>query len=994
MKILQKVTNMTLRSKLIVALLASCLVPMAIVSTTYLWTASQSIEDQAYRQLESIRDSKKSEIEAYFQQISSQVTTFSESKTIVQAMKDFEKSFYSLPIERSLSSSELSTYREHIASFYRDHFAAKYELEHKESININPLLPTSTQAITLQYDYISNNSNPLGNKDALNSTSDGSAYSLHHGNYHPIIRNYLDDFGYYDIFLVEPVSGDIVYSVFKEIDYGTSLKTGPYSNTNFAKAFKRALSLGPGDAVALEDFKPYSPSYEAPASFIASPIYDGNSLVGVLVFQMPVGRINEIMGQSAGLGETGETYLVGADRYLRSQSRFEKSSTILSSKILSTSITNGESGSEVVTNRYGTDALTSFSPLEIEGLSWTIVAEKAESEALLAVRSLIWTTLTASAAGIVFSVILAFSLARAVMRQLGADPIELRDVAITITGDNENFDFGDVGELTGVFQNMHEMQEKITSAQERDRAMLAENGRISQALNNASSNVMIADTDLNVVYMNDAADELFADWEADLRRDLPNFEAKSVVGSSIDVFHKNPAHQRSLLEQLDKQYQTQIEVGGRKMQLVVNPIVNHSGERLGSVLEWRDRTQESRIETEVQEVVDRALQGDLGSRISLEGKQGFFGSLSSSMNQLVEIAEQIVGDTSRVVGAMSKGNLTETIERDYKGSFLMLKDDVNATIHQLTEVVGNIQTASVSVKTGASEISHGNTDLSQRTEEQAASLEQTSSSMEQMTSTVRQNADNAAQANELAQSTREQAEKGGAVVNDAVRAMEEINDSSKRIADIIGVIDEIAFQTNLLALNASVEAARAGEQGRGFAVVASEVRNLAGRSATAAKEIKDLIEDSGKKVEDGSRLVNDSGQTLEQIVASVKQVTDIVGEIAAASLEQSSGIEEVNKAVSQMDELTQQNAALVEQAAAASESLGSQADDLNGMVDFFTIGRNGIASAPPSQSSSAAEEDRRSASRPWSDSQAQVDAPGIQTKRTVNGNDDQEWEEF
>jgi methyl-accepting chemotaxis protein len=238
---------------------------------------------------------------------------------------------------------------------------------------------------------------------------------------------------------------------------------------------------------------------------------------------------------------------------------------------------------------------------------------------------------------------------------------------------------------------------------------------------------------------------------------------------------------------------------------------------------------------------------------------------------------------------------------------------------------------------GAQEISSGNANLSGRTEQQSSSLEETASSMEEMTTTVKQNADNAGQANQLATAARDQAEKGGSVVGKAVRAMAGINDSSKKIADIIGVIDEIAFQTNLLALNAAVEAARAGEQGRGFAVVASEVRSLAGRSATAAKEIKDLIQDSVKKVEDGSVLVAQSGQTLEQIVSSVKKVSDIIAEIAAASREQSSGIEQVNRAVMQMDEMTQQNAALVEEASASSQAMADQARRLNEMLSRYQV---------------------------------------------------------
>jgi methyl-accepting chemotaxis protein len=281
----------------------------------------------------------------------------------------------------------------------------------------------------------------------------------------------------------------------------------------------------------------------------------------------------------------------------------------------------------------------------------------------------------------------------------------------------------------------------------------------------------------------------------------------------------------------------------------------------------------------------------------------------------------------------------------------------------------------------------GNANLSQRTEQQSSSLEETASSMEEMTATVKQNADNASQANQLAVAARDQAEKGGSVVGNAVRAMSGINDSSKKIADIIGVIDEIAFQTNLLALNAAVEAARAGEQGRGFAVVATEVRSLAGRSATAAKEIKALIQDSVRKVHEGSALVTQSGQMLELIVASVKKVTDIVGEIAAASREQSSGIEQVNKAVMQMDEMTQQNAALVEQSTAASQSMAEQARALSQTMERYRVGEaasNTLDSPAPRVQAAVVRlptqvatkpvltrPDRRSTTRPWNPGNAE-----------------------
>jgi len=313
---------------------------------------------------------------------------------------------------------------------------------------------------------------------------------------------------------------------------------------------------------------------------------------------------------------------------------------------------------------------------------------------------------------------------------------------------------------------------------------------------------------------------------------------------------------------------------------------------------------------------------------------------ATDVTERVRLAEQLrsaVAETQAAVTAAAEGDLTHRISLEGKtGEIATLSRGVNALIDVTAGLIRRIKDAAREVQTGAQEISLGNQNLSQRTDEQAASLEETASSMEQMASTVKQTADNAAQANQLAIAACAQAEKGGAVVGSAVEAMTGINTASGKIADIIGVIDSIAFQTNLLALNAAVEAARAGEQGRGFAVVASEVRSLAGRSATAAKEIKALIQDSVARIAEGSRLVDESGHTLTEIVAAVRKVTNIVAEIAAACREQSSGIEQVNKAIMRMDEGTQQNAALVEQAAAASDAIVRQAQTLTEMIARYS----------------------------------------------------------
>ncbi len=366
-------------------------------------------------------------------------------------------------------------------------------------------------------------------------------------------------------------------------------------------------------------------------------------------------------------------------------------------------------------------------------------------------------------------------------------------------------------------------------------------------------------------------------------------------------------------------------------------------------------------------------------------------SITRPLSRAVEVAQKVAA-----------GDLTSQVEvntSDETGQLLQALKDMN---ENLRKIVSEVRTGTDSIATGTKQIASGNADLSQRTEEQASSLEETASSMEELTSTVKQNAENAKQANQLAISASAVAVKGGAVVSQVVSTMSSINESSKKIADIIGVIDGIAFQTNILALNAAVEAARAGEQGRGFAVVASEVRNLAQRSAAAAKEIKALIGDSVEKVGTGTKLVDEAGKTMEEIVFSVKRVTDIMAEITAASQEQSTGIEQVNQAITQMDEVTQQNAALVEQAAAAAESMQEQAQNLAQAVSVFKLDHeaaDGMARAVPkpaarTHTATVVQLAARKKPQPIKSAAAHVAeyAPAPRAKKVAGGED--EWTEF
>ncbi|MCW0456364.1 methyl-accepting chemotaxis protein [Xanthomonas sacchari] len=398
------------------------------------------------------------------------------------------------------------------------------------------------------------------------------------------------------------------------------------------------------------------------------------------------------------------------------------------------------------------------------------------------------------------------------------------------------------------------------------------------------------------------------------------------------------------------------------------------------------------MNTEIKHLAGAAAAGDFSVRGDAERFQYDFRLMVESLNQLMATADGNLQALSTLLKAIAAGDLTARMHGQFQGVFATMRDDANATTEQLAAIVARIQTAAVSINGAAAEIAAGNDDLSRRTEQQAASLEETAASMEELTSTVKQNAEHARQANQLAAGAASVASQGGALASQVSEKMNGIEASSRKIADIISVIDGIAFQTNILALNAAVEAARAGEQGRGFAVVASEVRTLAQRSSNAAKEIKTLIDDSVERVAEGSALVEQAGTTMQEIVASVQRVTDIMGEISAASQEQSAGIEQVNQTITQMDEATQQNAALVEEATAAARSMEDQAGQLNQAVALFKLDTSAaVASAapaplrrpaPPAPAAAAAKPRRPAA------------APLRAVPRATTSTDDGQWQEF
>jgi methyl-accepting chemotaxis protein len=451
----------------------------------------------------------------------------------------------------------------------------------------------------------------------------------------------------------------------------------------------------------------------------------------------------------------------------------------------------------------------------------------------------------------------------------------------------------------------------------------AENGRIKNALDNVTSNVMMADPDLNIIYMNNSVKSMMKAAEQELKVAIPSFDADRLIGTNIDGFHKNPAHQRALLEGLKSTYSAAIEVGGLTFTVVANPVFGDDGARIGTVVEWQNKTVEVSVENEISSIVNAAAAGEFSERIDMNGKDGFFGRLAEGVNQIVQTSEIGLTDLSRVIQALAQGDLTQNIEADYQGLFGQLKDDLNETVGRLSAVMTDVQLNSTSIASAAQQVSGTAESLSQGASEQAASVEETSASVEEMGASINQNSENARVTDGIATESSNAAKEGGESVLETVQAM-------KDIAGKITIIEDIAYQTNMLALNAAIEAARAGEHGKGFAVVAAEVRKLAERSQVAASEISELTGASVKVAEK-------AGGLLEKMVPDIARTAELVQEITAASEEQAGGVGQITGAMQQLDHVTQQNAAASEELAATAQEMRTQSQSLLEMIGFFRL---------------------------------------------------------
>ncbi|MDT8316490.1 MAG: methyl-accepting chemotaxis protein [bacterium] len=848
--------NMKLGTKLILSFLAVGLIPFAVIGLTALSKSSNALSLQAFNQLEAVREIKKKQIETFFGERKGDMGVLMETVAAIRY-----EAFNKLISVRDIKKSQIESY-----------FSERFGDLSVASTNDTILNAMDAFEVAFMEE---------GGK------AGGPKWKAVERKFGKWLTQYQKEYGYYDLFLIAD-DGDVVYSAAKESDLGENLVSGQLSSSPLGKLFGKARR-----AEAIQDFEPYAPSNGEPAAFIGRPIKKGGKTIGVMALQLSTDQINKIMMERAGMGKTGESYLIASDKLMRSDSFLDPINHTIKASFAkpdkgsvdteaASDALAGKTGTDIIIDYKGNPVLSAYAPLDIQGMHWAILSEIDVAEAF--------------------------------------SPVDEK-------GSEYYAKYIDKYGYYDLFLMTEDGYVYYTVNQESDYQTNIVSGKYSSSNLGKLTRQVISSKDFG-----------FADFApyAPTNGEPAAFIAQPVVDKRDGDIETVVALQLSLgainaimteRSGMGKTGETYL-VGQDKLMRSDSFLdsVNHS------VKASFANPSKGSVDTEA---ASEALAGRSDAKIITD----YNGNSVLSAYTPVKVFDVTWGLLAEIDEAEAFASVKAiqwiivVVGLIGLGAIIAVALIITRSIaNPINKAIDEINDGAEQVASASTEISSSSQALAEGATEQAASLEETSSSLEEMSSTVQQNADNAGQAQQLSTVAKDTAVKGADSVSKMIAAVNEINASSVEVSKIIKVIDEIAFQTNLLALNAAVEAARAGEHGKGFAVVAEEVRNLAGRSAEAAKTTSGLIEDSTAKAKLGSELAAESGQVLNEIVTNATKASDLISEIAAASREQAEGINQVTKAVTQMDQVTQQNSAYSEETASASEELSAQAENLKDIV--------------------------------------------------------------
>ena len=823
--------------------------------------AEASLRKQASAQLTAVREIKRAAIQRYFKTITDQIVTFSEDPGIIAAMRGFARGFRLYRTENLVDESKIRAMRKALQEYYVGPFRQEYASRNNGARLPDTLLEgLDADSIALQYAYIRANEHPLGEKHKLVSAGGPSTYDSVHEKLHPIIRNYLERFGYYDIFLVDPHTGDIVYSVFKELDYSTSLIDGPYAETNFGRAFRQARDATAPDSTWLVDYESYTPSYEAPASFIASPIFDGGEKIGVAIFQMPIDRLNMIMSERSGLGRTGETYLVGSDRLMRSDSHLDPDNRSVGASFRRADMGRvdtdgvraalaGGSSVGILEDYRQVSVLCAYGPVSVGDYTWALLAQIDEDEAFAAIEVMRAAAQTASQSLLgwviaigVGGVILIIALAFFVSRKFSAPLLEMGTVASRIaegdvTHEIEYRSGDELGELADSFRALC--------------SYLREIARGSQALGRGDLSVNITPQSANDVLSN-------------------SFAAASQALRGLN--------------------------------------------------------------SEMRTLLAASQQGELSARGRADCFDGAYRELILGANALLDAVGAPINEANLCLEKIINRELRTRMNGKYAGAYADFQENVNLAMENVDVTLRSVAASAEEVAAGSGEISAGADSVARSCSRDADSIATARMRVTELRELSQKSAVRAADAASAVKAASDAAAAGTGSMDAMSQTILGIKEAADETARIVKTIDEIAFQTNLLALNAAVEAARAGNAGRGFAVVAEEVRNLAMRSAEAARSTTTLIHAAVTRAEEGVTINEEVATNFTEIRRYVDQAASEMTDISEQSQTQSENVAVLNSLIDELSKSVQCNAATSEESAAAAQALARQADQLRAAV--------------------------------------------------------------